>query len=49
MDYILGRLTPRVKVLEEFESHNREMAALIGKGYAEGTLDRCLSIEEDRD
>lgn len=40
MDYILGRLTPRVKVLEEFESHNREMAALIGKGYAEGTLDR---------
>jgi len=40
MDYILGRLTPRIKVLEEFESHNREMAALIGKGYAEGTLDR---------
>lgn len=40
MDYILGRITPRVKVLEEFESHNREMAALIGKGYAEGTLDR---------
>lgn len=40
MDYILGRLTPRVKVLEEFESHNREMAALIGRGYAEGTLDR---------
>jgi integrase len=40
MDYILGRLTPRIKVLEEFESHNREMAALIGRGYAEGTLDR---------
>lgn len=37
---MLGRLTPRVKVLEEFESHNREMAALIGTGYAEGTLDR---------
>lgn len=40
MDYILGRLKPRVKVLEEFESHNREMAALISKGYAEGTLNR---------
>ena len=40
MDYILGNVTPRVKVLEEFQKHNDEMTALLGKGYAKGTLDR---------
>ncbi|KGO85321.1 recombinase [Flavobacterium rivuli WB 3.3-2 = DSM 21788] len=40
MDYVLGRIAPRVKVLEEFKRHNQEMEALIGKGYAKGTLDR---------
>ena len=40
MDYVLGRVTPRVKVLEEFQKHNDEMKALLGKGYAKGTLDR---------
>lgn len=40
MDHVLGRVTPRVKVLEEFQKHNDEMKALLGKGYAQGTLDR---------
>jgi integrase len=40
MDFVLGRITPRVKVMEEFRLHNREMEALVGKGYAKGTLDR---------
>jgi hypothetical protein len=40
MDYILGKNAARAKVLEEFEKHNDEMTALLGKGYAKGTLDR---------
>ncbi|GAA3772814.1 site-specific integrase [Flavobacterium ginsengiterrae] len=40
MDHILGRVTPKIKVLEEFQKHNDEMKALLGKGYAKGTLDR---------
>lgn len=40
MDQILGRTAPKIKVLEEFQKHNDEMQALIGKGYAKGTLDR---------
>ncbi|OIV41745.1 site-specific integrase [Flavobacterium johnsoniae] len=40
MDEILGRTAPKIKVLEEFQKHNDEMEALLGKGYAKGTLDR---------
>lgn len=40
MDYLLGKNAARVKVLEEFQKHNDEMTALLGKGYAKGTLDR---------
>ena len=40
MDYVLGKITPRVKLLEEFQKHNDEMKALLGKGYARGTLQR---------
>lgn len=40
MDYVLGKITPRVKLLEEFQKHNDEMRALLGKGYAKATLDR---------
>lgn len=40
MDYVLGKIIPRVKLLEEFQKHNDEMRALLGKGYAQGTLDR---------
>jgi integrase len=40
MDYVLGKITPRIKLLEEFQKHNDEMTALLGRGYAKGTLDR---------
>ncbi len=40
MDYLLGKKRSRTKVLEEFQKHNTEMTALLGKGYAKGTLDR---------
>ncbi|MFQ6601847.1 site-specific integrase [Flavobacterium sp. C3NV] len=40
MDHVLGKVQPRVKVMEEFQKHNDEMKALLGKGYAKGTLDR---------
>ncbi len=40
MDEVLGRTAPKIKVLEEFQKHNNEMEALLGKGYAKGTLDR---------
>ncbi|GIQ60934.1 transposase [Flavobacterium collinsii] len=40
MDHVLGKVKPKVKVLEEFQKHNDEMEALLGKGYAKGTLDR---------
>ncbi|NRT14943.1 integrase [Flavobacterium sp. 28A] len=40
MDYILGKSAARAKVVEEFQKHNDEMTALLGKGYAKGTLDR---------
>lgn len=40
MDYVLGKITPRIKLLEEFQKHNDEMRALLNKGYAQGTLDR---------
>jgi len=39
MDEVLGRTGPKIKVLEEFQKHNDEMEALLGKGYAKGTLD----------
>jgi integrase len=40
MDEVLGKTAPKIKVLEEFQKHNDEMEALLGKGYAKGTLDR---------
>lgn len=40
MDHVMGRITPRAKVLEEFQKHNDEMKALIGNGYTEATLER---------
>jgi integrase len=40
MDYVLGKVKPKVKVLEEFQKHNDQMTALLGKGYARGTLQR---------
>ncbi|CAD0005777.1 site-specific integrase [Flavobacterium salmonis] len=40
MDHVMGRITPKAKVLEEFQKHNDEMKALIGNGYTEATLER---------
>jgi integrase len=40
MDHVMGRITPRARVLEEFQKHNDEMKALIGNGYTEATLER---------
>lgn len=40
MDHVLGKVQSKVKVLEEFQKHNDQMTALLGKGYARGTLQR---------
>lgn len=40
MDHVLGKITPRVKVMEEFKKHNDELKALIGNGYTAATLER---------
>ena len=41
IDFILGRIAPRVKVLEEFLKHNDELLALVDVGeYAIGTHER---------
>jgi integrase len=40
MDHVMGRITPRARVLEEFQKHNDEMKALIGNGYTAATLER---------
>ena len=40
MNHVLGKVKPKVKVLEEFQKHNDQMTALLGKGYARGTLQR---------
>jgi integrase len=40
MDHVMGRNSPRVKVLEEFQKHNDELEALVGNGYTGATLER---------
>jgi len=40
MDHVMGRITPRARVLEEFQKHNDELKALIGNGYTAATLER---------
>ena len=39
MEHVVGKITPREKVLEEFQKHNDEMKALIGNGYTEATME----------
>nr|WP_315253967.1 hypothetical protein [uncultured Flavobacterium sp.] len=46
MDHVLGKVQPRVKLLEEFQKHNDEMKALLENGYAEGTLG-CFTITKN--
>lgn len=41
IDFVMGRLAPKVKVLEEFLNHNDELRALVDVGeYAIGTHER---------
>ncbi|RKE81587.1 site-specific integrase [Chryseobacterium sp. AG363] len=41
IDYVNGKYKQRNKVLEEFQEHNEEVAALVKQGdYSEGTLER---------
>nr|WP_315239965.1 site-specific integrase [uncultured Flavobacterium sp.] len=41
IDFIMGRIAPKVKVLEEFLNHNNELLALVDVGeYAIGTHER---------
>ncbi|MEO7976402.1 phage integrase SAM-like domain-containing protein [Flavobacterium sp.] len=40
MNYVLGKIAQKVKVVDEFKKHNEEMQALLAKGYAKGILDK---------
>lgn len=44
IDFILGNTKANTKVLEEFQKHNEEILALVGKGeYSKGTYDRYVT------
>jgi len=44
MDFVTGKIAPKVKVIEEFDLHNKEMLALVDKGdYAYGTYQRFIT------
>lgn len=44
MDFVQGKTISKAKVLEEFQSHNDEMLALVPKGeYTEGTHERFVT------
>lgn len=43
MDYVQGRGTSKVKVLEEFQKHNDEVCKLVPKEYALGTYERYVT------
>jgi len=45
MDYMQGKGISRVKVLEEFENHNREVLALVPTEYAMGTYERFVTAK----
>ena len=40
IDFVLGRVTSKALLLEEFKKHNDEMFALVGKDYARATHKR---------
>jgi integrase len=47
MDYVLGKAVSKAKVLEEFQMHNDELAALVKKGeYADGTHERYVTARK---
>ena len=43
MDYVQGKGTSKVKVLEEFKKHNDEILELVPKEYAPGTYTRYVT------
>jgi len=43
IDYLQGKSTSRVKVLEEFARHNQEIHALVPTEYAMGTYERFVT------
>jgi cell fate (sporulation/competence/biofilm development) regulator YlbF (YheA/YmcA/DUF963 family) len=43
MDSVLGNDISKAKVLEEFQEHNDEVEALIGKDFAQGTFERYVT------
>lgn len=43
MDYMQGKSISRVKVLEEFDNHNKEILALVPTEYAMGTYERFVT------
>lgn len=46
MDFVTGKIAPKIKALEEFDLHNKEMLALVDKGeYAYGTYQRFLTAK----
>lgn len=45
MDYMQGKSISRVKVLEEFENHNKEILALVPTEYAIGTYERFVTAK----
>ncbi|MCP1994635.1 hypothetical protein [Flavobacterium sp. HSC-61S13] len=49
MDYIQGKGTRKVKVLEEFQMHNDEIFRLVPKEYAIGTHERYVTILKKKD
>ncbi|WP_317129566.1 site-specific integrase [Flavobacterium zepuense] len=47
MDYLLGKTVSKAKVLEEFQIHNDELAALVKRGeYADGTRERYVTARK---
>lgn len=45
MDYMQGKSISRVKVLEEFENHNKEILGLVPTEYAIGTYERFVTAK----
>lgn len=45
IDYLQGKRTSRVKVLEEFARHNQEIYALVPTEYAMGTYERFVTAK----
>ncbi len=46
MDFVTGKIAPKITVMQEFDLHNKEMLALVDKGeYAYGTYQRFITAK----